>query len=127
MNPYFDYNVPHGNPYMQSGFRQPQQPGQTIQNLSQTSQQQIYTYFVKTAEQMNTIQPMPNTIYLGINTDADLIFVKRMNNDGVTEVKTYSLAGEQKKKTDLQVVLEELHGIKKHLKIGRQNESNGNS
>ena len=112
---------------MQSGFRQPQQPGQTIQNLSQTSQQQIYTYFVKTAEQMNTIQPMPNTIYLGINTDADLIFVKRMNNDGVTEVKTYSLAGEQKKKTDLQVVLEELHGIKKHLKIGRQNESNGNS
>ena len=33
---------------------------------------------------------MPNTIYLGINVDTDQIFVRRMNNDGITEIKTYS-------------------------------------
>lgn len=123
MNPY-DYNIPHANPYMRN-YGQPQ--GQTIQTLSSNNQQQIYTYFVKSAEQLNTIQPMPNTIYLGINVDTDQIFVRRMNNDGITEIKTYSLAGEQKKKNELQVILDELHGIKKHLKIGKFNESNVNS
>lgn len=129
MNPY-DYNIPHANPYMNmQNFRQPQQQpqGQTIQPLTQQVSQQIFTYFVKSAEQLNTIQPAPNTIYLGFNEDKDQIYIRRMNNDGITEVKTYTLAGEQKKKNDLQIILEEIHGIKKHLKIGKQNESNGNS
>lgn len=119
MNPY-DYNMPHTYTGMQPGFRQ----SQPIQPLSQP---QVFTSFVKSAEQLNTINPMPNTLYVGINTDAQQIFVKRMNNDGITELKTYTLAGEQKKKSELQLILDELHGIKKHLKIGRQNESNGNS
>lgn len=123
MNPYTNYN-PYIPPYMQpQSHAQPQSQGQTIQTLSQPAQQQIYAYFVKTADQLNSIQPMPNTIYLGINADSDQIFVRRMNNDGITELKTYTLAGEQKKKTELQVISERLDSIEKKLNIGATNES----
>ena len=128
MNPYMNYNPYNMAPYANVPHAtQPAQQAQTIQTLSQQStQQQIYTYFVKSADQLNAIQPMPNTFYLGINADSDQIFVRHMNNDGVTEVKTYTLAGEQKKKSELQIISERLDSIEKKLNIGAKDESNVN-
>lgn len=107
MNPYNYYP-----PYMQ-------QP-QPVQPLPQRPEQRVMSYFVESAEQMSTLTPMPNTIYLGIAHDGGKIFQRRMNNDGLVEVKTYTLVTEQTKKTDMQEILSRLENIEK--KIGGTNE-----
>ena len=67
---------------------------------------------------------MPNTVYLGIARDGTRIFQRRMNNDGLMETKTYSLIGEQTKKTETQEILERIANIEKRLEA--HNESNVN-
>lgn len=118
------------NPYYMQNYMPPvQQPqGMAIQNLpqQQTVKPTVVPYNVETPEQMSAIVPMPNTIYLGLNDKEGKIFIKRMNNDGLTEVKTFVLAGEQRKKTDTQEILERIVNIEKKLNIGGSDESNGN-
>lgn len=111
MNPYYT------PPYMQ----QPQ--AQPIQQLPQQHmEQRVVSYFVESADQLSSLNPMPNIIYLGINTKDQKIFVRRMNNDGLMEVKTYSVINEQTKKTDTQEILDRLAKLEK--KIGVINEPN---
>lgn len=113
MNPYNNYSyIP---PYMQQA-----QPIQPIPQ--QHLEQKVVSYFVDSAEQLASITPMPNTIYMGINTKDNRIFLRRMNNDGLMEIKTYSLANEQTKKTDTQEILDRITRIEK--KLGVTNESN---
>ena len=99
------------------------QQAQTIQHLPQQAEPKIITYSVESAEQLSTITPLPNTVYLGINNKGEKIFVRRMNNDGLTETKTYSLITEQTKKTDTQEILERISNIEKKLNIGGADES----
>lgn len=109
MNPYYT------PPYMQ----QPQ--AQPIQQLPQQHmEQRVVSYFVDSAEQLSTLNPMPNIIYLGINNRDGKIFMRRMNNDGLVEMKTFSLQLDQTKKTDSQEILSRLEAIEK--KIGATNE-----
>ena len=106
MNPYYT------PPYMQ----QPQ--AQPIQQLPQQHmEQRVVSYFVDNAEQLSTLTPMPNIVYLGINTRDQKIFVRRMNNDGLMEIKTYSVVGEQTKKTDVQEILDRLEKIEKTIRM----------
>lgn len=109
MNPYYT------PPYMQ----QPQ--AQPIQQLPQQHmEQRVVSYFVDSAEQLSTLNPMPNIIYLGINNRDGKIFMRRMNNDGLVEMKMFSLQLDQTKKTDSQEILSRLEAIEK--KIGVTNE-----
>ena len=108
MNPYFT------PPYM----NQPQ--AQPIQPLPPHVDPRVVSYFVESAEQLSTITPMPNTIYLGINFRDGKIFMRRMNNDGLMDVQTFSVAAEQTKRTDTQEILERIAKIEK--KIGETNE-----
>lgn len=106
MNPYY-------NPqYMQ----QPMLP----HNL----EPKMMTYMVDSAEQLASLPPMPNAIYIGLARDGGKIFQRRMNNDGLMEVKMYSLVTEQTKKTDTQEILERIANIERTLKIGGLNEPN---
>ena len=116
MNPYnnFQQYVP---PYMQ-------QHAQTIQHLPQSAEPKVVTYSVESAEQLSGITPMPNTLYMGINKKDGKIYLRSMNNDGLMEVKTYSLVTEQTKKTDMQEILDRLAKIEKKLNIGVIDESN---
>ncbi len=116
MNPY----------YMQMMQQAGQQHGMPLQNIPQQPviKPTVIPYNVETAEQMSAIVPMPNTIYLGINDKDRKIFIKRMNNDGLTDVQTYILAGEQTKKTDTQEILARLANLEsKLLSMGVKNES----
>ena len=113
MNPYNNYYVP---PYMQQA--------QPIQQLPQHVEPKVLSYTVDSVEQMTSLSPLPNTIYLGISRDGNKIFQKRMNNDGLMEVKTYSLAVEQTKKTDTQEILDRIIKIERKLNIGEIDESN---
>jgi hypothetical protein len=100
-----------------------QQPvAQPIQQLPQHVDPRVISYFVDTAEQLSTINPMPNTLYLGINNRDGKIFMRRMNNDGLVELKTFSLQLDQTRKTDTQEILGRLEKIEK--KLGVTNESN---
>ena len=106
MNPYTNF------PYV------PQQPV-----LPQHLEPKIVSYTVDSVEQLSTLPPLPNTVYLGISRDGSKIFQRRMNNDGLMEVKTYSLAVEQTKKTDTQEILDRISSIERKLKIGDIDES----
>ena len=106
MNPYNNY------PYIQ---QQPMMP--------QHLEPKIMSYTVDSVEQLATLPPIPNTIYLGISRDGSKIFQRRMNNDGLMEVKTYSLVIEQTKKTDTQEILDRIASIEKRLNIGDKDES----
>ena len=75
MNPYNNYPYP-----------------QQIPQIPQHIEPKILSYTVDSVEQLATLPPMPNTIYLGIARDGSKIFQRRMNNDGLMEIKTFSLA-----------------------------------
>ena len=109
MNPYNNYYNP---PYMQ----------QPVQQLPQHTEPKVIPYIVDSVEQLYTLQPMPNTVYLGIARDGSKMFQRRMNNDGLMEVKTFSLVDEQTKKTDAREILDRLSNIEK--KLGVIDESN---
>ena len=107
------------NPYNTYPYMQQQQP-----MLPQHLEPKIVSYTIDSVEQLSTLPPMPNTIYLGISRDGKKIFQRRMNNDGLMEVKTYSLAVEQTKKTDTQEILDRISNIEKKLNIGVIDERN---
>ena len=104
------------NPNMYNNYPYPQQMPQ-IQHI----EPRILSYTVDSIEQLATLPPMPNTIYLGLARDGSKIFQRRMNNDGLMEIKTFSLVVEQTKKTDMQEILDRISEIEK--KIGGINES----
>lgn len=105
---------PYNYPYMQQ-----QQPV-----LPQHLEPKIVSYTIDSVEQLSALPPLPNTVYLGISRDGTKIFQRRMNNDGLMEVKTYSLAVEQTKKTDTQEILDRISNIEKKLNIGVIDERN---
>lgn len=105
------------NPYFVPPYAQP------MQQLPQHIEPRVVSYSVDTVEQLSGITPMPNTIYLGMNLKDGKIFMRRMNNDGLMEVKTFSLADEQTKKTDTQEILDRITSIERKLNIGGMRES----
>lgn len=105
------------NPYNNFPYIQQQMPV-----MPQHLEPKIMAYTVDSVEQLATLPPMPNAIYIGVSRDGSKIFQRRMNNDGLMEVKTYSLVTEQTKKTDTQEILEQIAEIKKKLNIGVINE-----
>lgn len=99
------------NPYYNPQYMQ------QIPSLPQHIEPKILSYTVDSVEQLASLPPMPNTIYLGIARDGSKIFQRRMNNDGLMEVKTFSLAVEQTKKTDMQEILERISNIEKKMEV----------
>ena len=95
---------------------------QPVQQITQHVEPKIIPYVVDSVEQLYSLQPMPNTVYLGITRDGTKIFQRRMNNDGLMELKSFYLQQEQTKKTDMQEVLDRLSNIER--KIGVIDESN---
>lgn len=91
------------------------QQGMPMQHLPQQIEPKIYPCIVDSPEQLSTIPPMPNTVYLGLSRDGTRIFQRRMNNDGLMELKTFSLQQEQTRKTDTQEILGRLESIEKKL------------
>lgn len=99
----------YNNPFFMGQFPA-QQP---IQNMN--IQPQASCYFVKSASDLTGINAMPNVFYVGLAQEAKEIYVRKMNNDGIVEVETYTLKAEQKQKTELQTIAERLEAIEKKL------------
>jgi activator of 2-hydroxyglutaryl-CoA dehydratase len=112
---YNGYIPPQRGYYPQNNFNMPMQQPQTIQNVAQPVQPQLYSYFVKQAADLATPNIMPNTLYLGINSGQKEIYIRKMNNDGNIELETYTLLSGKKEKSELQAIVERLDSIEKKL------------
>ena len=95
-----------------SGYYQNRPVPQPIQSISQPAQRQVITYGVKSASELANIPVMPNTIYLGINSDGKELYVRQMNLDGNVELNTYALINGTKEKTELQAIADKIDEMK---------------
>lgn len=112
---YPNYN-PNFNPNFNPNYNQGYYPQvQHQQQQLQTIQPQANTYFVRSIADLNGLNVMPNTYYVGINQDKKELYVRRMNNDGNIELETYALLSEKKEKTDLQAIFDRLDEIEKKI------------
>lgn len=106
MNPYST------NQYVQQMMQQMAQQPQSVPMPLQPVKEQIISYpGIDSPEQLSTLPPVPNTIYLGVNLKDGKIYMRRMNNDGLMDVKTFSVTTEQTKKTDVGEILDRLTKI----------------
>lgn len=107
---------------MESGFAGQQPQFQTIQTI-QPAQAQVQTLFVNGAADLEKMQLMPNVYYIGINQNTNEVYIRRMNNDGITELNTYTMTNGKQVKSELQTVLDKLDEINASMK-GLSNERN---
>lgn len=103
---------PYNNQYMQQMMQQMATPPQQMPAPLPRIEERIIPYNgIETPEQLSTLPPIPNTIYLGVNLRDGKIFMRRMNNDGLVDVKTFSVTTEHTKKTDVGEILDRLSKI----------------
>lgn len=103
---------PYNNQYVQQMMQQMAQQPQQIPVPVPRIEERIISYpNIESPEQLSTLPPIPNTIYLGVNLKDGKIFMRRMNNDGLVDVKTFSVTTEQTKKTDVGEILDRLTKI----------------
>ena len=108
--------------YQQRLMQMEQQNFQPVQQM-QSMQPQMQAMFVSKADDLKNFSIMPNVLYIGINQASKEIYVRQMNNDGITELNTYSLASENKEKGTLEKILERIDNLELSLK-GKSNEWN---
>lgn len=120
-NPYLNYQ----QRLMQMEQQQMQQPQfQPVQTI-QTPNPQMQAMFVSKAEDLSRFPIVPNIVHIGINQASKEVYIRQMNNDGLTELNTYSLASEKQEKGTLDKILERLDSLENSLK-GTSNERNVN-
>ena len=113
---YPNYN-PYGMPQMPQAPQTPQIPhGQTIQTIDKPMDSQSFCYFVKSIEDMKNVKVIPGAYYIGINEDADEMYVRKVKeDDGTTVSKKYVLASDSHEKTPIELILERLDVIEEKL------------
>lgn len=103
---------------MQQQWSNPNQ-GQPIQNLNQQNQPQASCYFVSSPDELNGVNLMPNNIYLGINQNTKEVYIRRMDNNGLAQLETYTMTANVEEKNEYKLILEQLTEI--NQKLGGQN------
>lgn len=94
--------------------QQATQQTQTIQTLQQKPLQAV-CYFVKSIQDLNSVDILPGVYYLGINSDGKELYVRKINDDGNIGLETYTLAVEKKEKSELQQIADRLSNIERQL------------
>lgn len=110
-NPYLNYQ----QRLMQMEQQQPMQQMQTIQTI-QTPAPQMQAMFVSKIDDLKGLPIMPNLVHIGINQASKEVYIRKMTNDGLTELNTYSLASEKQEKGALDKILERLDNLENTLK-----------
>ena len=115
------YNSLYRSPYAQRLNAMEQQmmypQAQPIQPVNNVVQPQAYCYSVTSADDMANITPMLNTTYLGINSKAKEIYVRRLNNDGLIENEIYKKSSGNQEKDSYNVIMEKLSAIEEKLSV----------
>ena len=102
----------------------------TIQNLAQTSATQAQIYFVSSPKDMEKVQPTINVMYVGINRDKNEIYLRQINNAGLIDFNTYTLATGGQEKNEFTKIMERIDNLETKLSKGvtdANNNANGAS
>lgn len=87
---------------------------QTIQTIKPTNPQ-VQCYFVNAKSELQNIQVVPNTYYIGINRQSKEIYLRTWNNDGMIDFDTYSLAEGKQESTDIKTILDKIQNLEARL------------
>lgn len=87
---------------------------QTIQTIKPTNPQ-VQCYFVNAKSELQNIQVVPNTYYIGINRQSKEIYLRTWNNDGMIDFDTYSLAEGKQESTDIKMILDKIQSLETRL------------
>ena len=109
-------NYPY-NPYMPM-MQQQSMPIQSIQQIQKTAQ----FYTVDNIQELDSIRPNLNVMYIGMNKKKKEIYVKQLTNDGLVSIETYGLATDKKEKSEFETILEKIKNIE--TKLGGTNVAN---
>lgn len=108
------YNYNPNYPFY--GAPNPQQnQAQPIQKMEQKSPQAT-CYFVNSADNFK-VDVLPGIYYLGINEKNNEVYIRKINDLGNPEFKTYKLTEEKKEKSELQKINDRLSNIEKRLGV----------
>lgn len=107
-------NVP-ATPTQVNGNYTPNVQGQPIQKIEKSNDTQAFCYFVTTEEDMKSLKIVPDTYYVGLNTKAKEIYIRKMEEDGTTVLEKFKFEGNSSEKTELQIMNERLSNIEKVL------------
>lgn len=102
------------NPY---SWQQPQTyPSQKMQNLSSVMSTEVQCFYVNNPTDMEKIQPVLNTLYIGVNTDKKEIYLRQMNNNGLIDFTTYTQQSGGQQKSEFSKILDRLDTLENNLK-----------
>lgn len=113
----------NNNPYLDAMRGMPQ--GQPIRTLT-AQPTQSECFFAGSEADMDQINPMPNTVYVGLNKTKNEIYILQMANSGLTERSTYVKQSAKSEKPDISKILERLSSIEEKMK-GLDNGAHTNS
>ncbi len=121
-NSYYNpaFNTWAGNNVYKSNYNQPLQPLQPLNNVQPNLSIQCGT--VNSKDDMDSIQPQLNVIYMGINKSANEIYTKQLNNNGLIDSHIYTQTSNEISKDSNQSILECLERIESKLSKEYQNE-----
>lgn len=94
-----------------------------IQNIQQV-QKSAQFYSIENAQELDSIRPILNVLYVGFNKNKKEIYVKQLTNDGLISLETYNLATDKKEKSEFETILERLTSLENKLVKGDTNVSN---
>lgn len=96
-----------------------------IQNISPTIPTQVQCFFVNNPKDMEKIQASLNVVYIGINKDKNEVYLKQMNNNGLIDFNTYTLATGGQEKNDFAKIMEKIEQLEnKVITKGTENVAN---
>lgn len=95
----------------------PQYPQFNIPNYQPNIPNKFITYQVSTIEEAKSFLIEPMNVYLFVDTNAGKIYMKRMNNNGLSEFYTFSVVeSREENKTDpLQEIKNKLNDIENKI------------
>lgn len=87
--------------------------GQKIQNLSSVIQNDVQVFYVNNPQDMERINPMPNVVYIGLNTSTKEVYIRQLNGIGLIDFDVYVRQSGEQQKNDLTKILDKLDEIMK--------------
>lgn len=124
-------NNSYYNPYLNrypdyTGAYRPNQVNSNLQPLQPFNEVQpmlsVQCGTVNSKEDMDSIQPQLNVIYVGINKSKNEIYTKQLNNNGLIDSYIYSQTSNEISKDNNQSILECLERIESKLSKEVHNE-----
>lgn len=86
----------------------------TIQTIQKTNPA-VSCYFVNDKSEMQSLDTMPGTVYIGLNKKSKEVYIRSWNNDGKIDFDTYSRIETGEEMSEMQAIINKLNNIEEKL------------